>query len=53
MFVATLENGHMLIANAAGRMPRSFIRIRPGDRIRIELSPCDLSPGRVMYRYRD
>ena len=51
MFVATLENGHMLIANVAGRMRRSFIRIRRGDRIRVELSPCDLSPGRIVCRY--
>ena len=48
-----LENGHKLIAYAAGRMRRYFIRITPGDRIRVELSPYDLTRGRIVYRYRE
>jgi translation initiation factor IF-1 len=53
MFEVQLENEHKLIAYAAGRMRRYFIRITPGDRIRVELSPYDLSRGRIVYRYRD
>ena len=53
MFEVELEDGHKLIAYAAGRMRRYFIRITPGDRIRVELSPYDLSRGRIVYRYRE
>jgi translation initiation factor IF-1 len=53
MFEVRLENTHKLIAYAAGRMRRYFIRITPGDRIRVELSPYDLTRGRIVYRYRD
>ena len=53
MFEVQLENEHRLIAYAAGRMRRYFIRITPGDRIRVELSPYDLTRGRIVYRYRD
>jgi translation initiation factor IF-1 len=53
MFEVELENKHRLIAYAAGRMRRYFIRITPGDRIRVELSPYDLTRGRIVYRYRD
>jgi translation initiation factor IF-1 len=53
MFEVELEGGHKLIAYAAGRMRRYFIRITPGDRIRVELSPYDLQRGRIVYRYRD
>jgi translation initiation factor IF-1 len=53
MFEVELEGNHKLIAYAAGRMRRYRIRITPGDRIRIELSPYDLTRGRVVYRYRD
>lgn len=53
MFEVELDNGHKLIAYAAGRMRRYFIRITPGDRIRVELSPYDLTRGRIVYRYRD
>jgi translation initiation factor IF-1 len=51
--VEVAETGHKLIAYAAGRMRRYFIRITPGDRIRVELSPYDLTRGRIVYRYRD
>src|SRR2546427_243471 len=53
MFEVELENSHKLIAYAGGRMRRYRIRITAGDRIRIELSPYDLTRGRVVYRYRD
>ena len=53
MFEVQLENEQKLIAYAAGRMRRYFIRITPGDRIRVELSPYDLTRGRIVYRYRD
>lgn len=53
MFGVRLENGHALIAYAAGRMRRYRIRITPGDRVRVELSPYDLDRGRIIYRYRD
>jgi translation initiation factor IF-1 len=53
MFEVELENSHKFIAYAAGRLRRYRIRITPGDRIRVELSPYDLNRGRVVYRYRD
>jgi translation initiation factor IF-1 len=53
MFEVELENDHKLIAYAAGRMRRYFIRITPADRIRVELSPYDLTRGRIVYRHRD
>jgi translation initiation factor IF-1 len=53
MFEVELENGHKLIAYAAGRMRRFRIRMTPGDRVRVELSPYDLNRGRIVYRYRD
>jgi translation initiation factor IF-1 len=53
MFGVELENEHKLIAYAAGRMRRFRIRMTPGDRVRVELSPYDLSRGRIVYRYRD
>jgi translation initiation factor IF-1 len=53
MFEVVLEGGHKLIAYTAGRMRRYRIRLTPGDRIRVELSPYDLDRGRIVYRYRD
>ena len=47
-----LENGHTIIAHVAGRMRKHFIRIVPGDKVRVELSPYDLSKGRITYRER-
>jgi translation initiation factor IF-1 len=52
MFRVTLENGHSLIAYTAGKMRRYRIRVNPGDRIKVELSPYDLNRGRIIYRYR-
>jgi translation initiation factor IF-1 len=53
MFEVELENNHKFIAYTAGRMRRYRIRMTPGDRIRVELSPYDLNRGRIVYRYRD
>ncbi|HEV3092136.1 MAG TPA: translation initiation factor IF-1 [Candidatus Cybelea sp.] len=51
-FSVELENGHVILAHIAGRMRRHRIRILPGDRVDIELSPYDLTKGRIVYRYR-
>ena len=51
-FRVTLDNGHELIAYTAGKMRRYRIRVNPGDRIKVELSPYDLNRGRIVYRYR-
>ena len=51
-FRVKLENGHMLLAHVAGKMRKNFIRIVPGDQVTIELSPYDLSKGRIVYRAR-
>ena len=51
-FRVQLENGHKIIAHVAGKMRKHFIRIVPGDRVRIELSPYDLTKGRITYRER-
>ena len=47
-----LENGHVILAYVSGKMRRHYIRILPGDRVRVELSPYDLSRGRIVYRMR-
>ncbi|MFQ5816889.1 MAG: translation initiation factor IF-1 [Terriglobia bacterium] len=52
MFRIELENKHRVLAHISGRMRRHFIRILPGDRVAVELSPYDLSRGRIVYRYR-
>jgi len=51
-FRVQLDTGHMVIAHVAGRMRKHFIRIVPGDRVRVELSPYDLTKGRITYRER-
>ncbi len=51
-FSVELENGHVVLAHIAGRLRRHRIRILPGDRVDIELSPYDLTKGRIVYRYR-
>lgn len=50
MFRVELENGHVVLAHVSGKMRRYFIRILPGDRVKLELSPYDLSRGRIVYR---
>jgi translation initiation factor IF-1 len=52
MFRITLDNGHNTIGYTSGKMRRYRIRIFPGDRIKIELSPYDLNRGRITYRYK-
>jgi translation initiation factor IF-1 len=51
-FRVQLESGHTLIAHVAGRMRKHFIRIVPGDKVHVELSPYDLTKGRITYRER-
>ena len=51
-FRVELENGHKVLAHISGRMRKYFIRILPGDRVQLELSPYDLSRGRITYRFR-
>ena len=50
MFRVVLENGHRIIAHVSGRMRMHFIRILPGDKVTIEMSPYDLTKGRIVYR---
>jgi translation initiation factor IF-1 len=52
MFRVELENKHMVLAHISGKMRKNFIRILPGDKILVELSPYDLSRGRIVYRYK-
>lgn len=52
MFKVELENGHAVLAHISGRMRKNFIRILPGDRVLVELSPYDLNRGRITYRYK-
>ena len=49
-FRCTLENGHEILAHVSGRMRMHYIRILPGDRITVEMSPYDLTKGRIVYR---
>lgn len=50
MFRVELENGHRVLAHISGKMRMHFIKILPGDRVSLELSPYDLSRGRITYR---
>ncbi len=52
MFKVELENGHQVLAHVSGKMRKHFIRILRGDRVTVELSPYDLSRGRITYRYK-
>jgi len=51
-FRVQLENGHELLAHSSGKMRMNYIRILPGDKVKIELSPYDLNRGRITYRYK-
>jgi translation initiation factor IF-1 len=51
-FRVELDNGHMVLAHVAGKMRKHFIRIVPGDRVIVEVSPYDLNRGRIIYRER-
>ena len=50
MFQVKLENGHMVLAHVSGKIRMNFIRILPGDRVTLELTPYDLTRGRIVYR---
>ena len=52
MFRVELENGHRVLAHISGKMRMHFIRILPGDRVKVELSPYDLTRGRIVFRYK-
>ena len=50
MFMVKLDNGHHVLGHISGRMRKHYIRLSPGDRVRVELSPYDLTRGRITYR---
>ena len=52
MFMVKLENDHIILAHVSGKMRMNFIRILPGDRVTMELTPYDLSRGRITYRFK-
>jgi translation initiation factor IF-1 len=52
MFRVELPNGHLVLAHASGKMRRYFIKVVRGDRVLVELSPYDLSRGRITYRFK-
>ena len=52
MFKVELENKHQVLAHISGKMRKHFIRILPGDKVLVELSPYDLTRGRIIYRYK-
>lgn len=52
-FRVELENGHKIIAHMSGKMRKHYIRLVPGDRVEVELTPYDLTKGRIIYRLKD
>ncbi|MCC7301681.1 MAG: translation initiation factor IF-1 [Bacteroidia bacterium] len=52
MFRVELENGHIITAHISGKMRMHYIRILPGDKVRLEMSPYDLTKGRIIFRYK-
>ncbi|NMB49870.1 MAG: translation initiation factor IF-1 [Bacteroidales bacterium] len=52
MFRVELDNGHEITAHISGKMRMNYIRILPGDRVRVEMSPYDLTKGRITFRYK-
>lgn len=52
MFRVKLENGHEILATISGKMRMNYIRILPGDRVAVEISPYDLTRGRITFRYK-
>ena len=52
MFRVELENGHVVIAHISGKMRMHYIKILPGDKVKLEMSPYDLTKGRITYRYK-
>lgn len=51
-FRVELENGHQILAHISGKMRMNYIRILPGDKVRLEMTPYDLTKGRIVYRYK-
>ncbi len=51
-FIVALDDGHEVLAHISGKMRMHFIKILPGDKVSVELSPYDLSRGRIVYRYK-
>ena len=51
MFRVELENGHEIVAHISGKMRKFYIKLLPGDKVKIEMSPYDLTKGRITYRY--
>ena len=52
MFKVTLEGGHTILAHVSGKMRMHYVKLLPGDRVRVELSPYDLTKGRIVFRYK-
>lgn len=52
MFRVELENGHVIVAHISGKMRMNYIKILPGDKVRVEISPYDLTKGRISFRYK-
>ena len=52
MFKVELENGHTILAHISGKMRMHYIKILPGDKVKVEMSPYDLSKGRIVFRYK-
>ena len=52
MFQVELENGHKVLAHISGKLRQNFIRILPGDKVKVEMSPYDLTKGRISFRYK-
>ena len=52
IFRVELENGHQLVAHISGKMRMHYIRILPGDKVKVEMSPYDLTKGRIVFRYK-
>jgi translation initiation factor IF-1 len=52
MFRVELENGHIITAHISGKMRMHYIKILPGDKVKVEMSPYDLTKGRIIYRYK-
>ena len=52
MFQVKLENGHVILAHISGKIRMNFIKMLPGDRVTVELTPYDLSRGRITYRFK-
>ena len=52
MFRVELENGHEILAHISGKLRMNYIRILPGDKVKVEMSPYDLTKGRIVFRYK-